>query len=204
MTKREANMYKKVVIPLDGSNLAEQALLYLDEIAKDNPRVMLVSITEKVTGNITEKEAFEPFVSEHEVIMPTPRYAVFQPSIVSTRVDVDTSYDPGLHKIPMTVGKMRETAKKYLSRIAKKLDEKGFDVTTSVLIGNPAKEIINFAEEQKADLIVMASTGKSSLNRWNMGNIADKIIKNTRISVMLVKPPPDFVETKPKRKGVSS
>ncbi len=197
-------MNKKVVIPLDGSRLAEQAILYLDEIAKDHPRVMLVSVTEEITGIMPEKEAFEPYVSEHQVDMPVPKFTVFQPAVYPTTVDIDTNYDPGIHKVAISVGKMKETAGKYLHRIADKLEEKGLDVSTKVLIGNPAKEIVRFADEQKADLIIIASTGKSGISRWNMSNIAEKVIKQTRVPVTLVKPPPDFKETKPRRKGVAS
>jgi nucleotide-binding universal stress UspA family protein len=196
-------MYKKVVIPLDGSDLAEQALAYLEEIKKDNPRIMLVSVTKKVTGEIPENEIFEPYVSEHEVIEPPPHLYMIQSGMVVPSFVPGLSINHGNHEIPVTVGKMEATAEKYLERIAEKLEEQGFNVTTDVLIGNPAKEIIDFAEEQKADLIVMASTGKPSLNRWNMENIAEKVIRNTKISVMLVKPAPGFIETKHKRKGVA-
>jgi nucleotide-binding universal stress UspA family protein len=197
-------MYKKVVIPLDGSDLAEQALACLDELKKDNPRVMLVSVTEKITGRVPEKELFEPYVSEHEVITPMPQIYALPPGMVFPSFAPNMTINHGNREIPVAVGKMAATADVYLSRIAEKLEEQGFNVTTNVLIGNPDKEIINFAEEQKADLIVMASTGNKSLNRWNMENIAEKVIRHTKISVMLVRPAPGFVETKHKRKGKSS
>jgi nucleotide-binding universal stress UspA family protein len=197
-------MYKKVVVPLDGSKLAEQALAYLDEIKQDNPQVMLVSVTEEITGQVPEKEIFEPFVSEHEVVKPPPLFYMLPPGMVVPSYVPDMTIDQGNHEIPVHVGKMAATAEQYLERIAEKLEEQGFNITTSVLIGHPAKEIINFAEEQKADLIVMASTGKHGIRRWDMNNIAEKVIKHTKISVMLVRPAPDFVETKRKRKGVPS
>jgi nucleotide-binding universal stress UspA family protein len=197
-------MYKKVVIPLDGSDLAEQALAYLGEIKQDNPQVMLVSVTEEITGQAPEKEVYEPFVSEHEVVEPPPLFYMLQPGMLIPNYIPDMTIDHGNHEIPIHVGKMAATAEQYLERIAEKIEEQGYNVTTSVLIGHPAKEIINFAEEQKADLIVMASVGKPGIHRWDMSNIAEKIIKNTKISVMLVRPAPDFVETKHKRKGVPS
>ncbi|MBN1160951.1 MAG: universal stress protein [Dehalococcoidales bacterium] len=197
-------MYKKIVIPLDGSDLAEQALAYLNEIKKDNPRVMLVSVTEHIAGQVPAKEIFEPFVSEHEVVKPPPLFYMLPPGMIVPSYVPDMTIDYGSHEIPIPVGKMAATAENYLRRIAEELEEQGFNVTTNVLIGNPADEIIGFAEEQKADLIVMASTGKPGIKRWDMSNIAEKVIRNAKISVMLVKPAPGFVETKRKRKGVPS
>ena len=97
---------------------------------------------------------------------------------------------------------MAETAEEYLERIAEKLAKKGFSVTTNVIIGDPAKEIVYYAKEQKADLILMASTGgRPGLSRWNMEHIAEKVMETTKIPIMLVKPAPGFKETKPKRHG---
>jgi nucleotide-binding universal stress UspA family protein len=47
----------------------------------------------------------------------------------------------------------------------------------------------------------MASRGKSGFNRWDMGNIAEKVIRATDVTVVLVKPKSDFKETKPRRRG---
>jgi nucleotide-binding universal stress UspA family protein len=47
----------------------------------------------------------------------------------------------------------------------------------------------------------MASRGKTTLRRWDVGNAAEKVFRSTDIPVFLVKPPPGFKETKPVRKG---
>ena len=61
-----------------------------------------------------------------------------------------------------------------MAHIAEELEKKGIQVTIAVLIGNIAEEITHFAQEEKADLIVMASRGKTSLRRWDVGNAADE------------------------------
>jgi nucleotide-binding universal stress UspA family protein len=45
-------MYKKILVPLDGSKLAECALPYVEALAKgcDTKKVILVSVTERVQG----------------------------------------------------------------------------------------------------------------------------------------------------------
>lgn len=198
-------MYKKIVVPLDGSNLAEQALLYLDEVAADCPEVFLVSVTEKITVKIPNDEIDERFISEHnqEQIPSKPSYLIWQPGMVYSPGPTVPLVDTMTNKV--TLGKMARSAVKYLEFIGKKLAEKGFEVTTKVLLGDPAKEIVHYAEEKGADLILMASKGdRPGLSHWNMERIVEKVVETTKIPVMVVKPAPDFIETKSKRKGVAA
>lgn len=192
-------MYKKVVVPLDGSKLAEVALPHLEEIAGqcNIPEILLVSVTEKVSGRLPQSQAFEGSpVKAYDL----PRVQI---GTVQSGLLVSKNY-VGELEVPVTLGKMAKTAFNYLCKIAEKLEKKGFKININVLVGNPAEEIVRFVEERNVDLIVMASRGKSGFSRWEMGNIAEKVIRVTRATVMLVKPGPDFKETKPKRKGRSS
>ena len=54
-----------------------------------------------------------------------------------------------------TMGKLERQAQRYLQRMAKGLKTKGLQVRTEVLLGNPAEEIVNYAERNDSDLIVM-------------------------------------------------
>jgi nucleotide-binding universal stress UspA family protein len=192
-------MYKKVVIPLDGSNLAEEALSNLDEIA-DCTDVMLVTVTEKVTGEILKSD--DRMISERRIEESPPRLLVWPSGGLITAFNSIVRDDP-MEKI--TAGKMAKTALDYLNGVGEKLAEKGYDVTTKVLIGNPAEEIFKFADNQKADLILMAHPGgRPGLSRWDAEKIAEKIVEKSRVPVMLVKPRPGFKETKHKRKGVAT
>jgi nucleotide-binding universal stress UspA family protein len=192
-------MYKKVVVPLDGSKLAELALPHLEEIAKgcSIPEVMLISVTQIVKGRIPVGEVYEPFVPERPVAKAMPDIGGTPWGVVFS------SRDPDVQEIPVRLGKMAKTASDYLCRIAEGLEAKGFCVTATVLLGSPAEQIVRYVNEQKADLIVMASSGKSKISRWDMSNIAARVIKDTRVPVLLVKPGPDFKETIPRRKGVA-
>jgi nucleotide-binding universal stress UspA family protein len=191
-------MYKKIVVPLDGSKLAEVALPHLDNFAKTGTEVFLVSVTEPVKGMLVEADIHEPFVSEHPAKVKKTGIGISQLSIVYSGADGKTN---GAQEIPFTLGKMASTAGDYLRTMAEQLTKKGFKVTAGVLVGNPAAEIIRFADEHSADLILIASRGKSGFSRWEMGNIADKIIRAAKTPVLLVKPAADFKETKPKRRG---
>ncbi len=192
-------MYKKVVVPLDGSKLAELALPHLEEIARgcSIPDILLVSVTEVVKGRIVQSQVYEPFVPERPVAEAPPGVSMTQFFVVFGR------HAHGVQEMPMRMGRMAKTASDYLCKVAESLEAKGFNVTATVLVGEPAAEIVRYVNQQKADLIVMASTGKSKMGRWDMSHIAEKVIKETGVPVLLVKPGPDFKETRPKRKGMA-
>lgn len=192
-------MYKKVVVPLDGSKLAEVALPHLEVIAKgcSIPEILLVSVTEKIKGIVPQAQVFETTSSRQRDKTIPPVGATQTGLIFST-------YTTGIQEIPMTLGKMARTAFNYLCKIGDRLEKQGFRTQLNVLMGNPAEEIVRFVEDQGADLIVMASRGKTGFSRWDMGNIAEKVVRATKAPVLIIKPGPDFKETKPKRRGVSS
>ena len=57
-----------------------------------------------------------------------------------------------------------------------------------VLTGNPADEIVKFADEQGIDLIVMGTHGRKGLDRTLMGSVADYTIKNAAVPVFTINP----------------
>ncbi len=196
-------MYNKVIVPLDGSDLAEVVLPHVQEIASgcSIPQVWLVSVTEQVSG-IVSRQAAPVETAALEGHQPGPRGPM---RVGSTFAGVVFAEDPAVLKnAPAGLGKMAQTALNYLQKIAKKMEKAGLNTQVAVLVGNPAEEIVRFATEEKADLIVMASRGKTGFNRWDMGNVADKVLRATDIPVFLVKPKPGFKETKPKRRGKAS
>jgi nucleotide-binding universal stress UspA family protein len=189
-------VYKKIVVPLDGSKLAEVVLPHLEQFAGQVPEVMLVSVTEKIRGRVSEHGAFE-----HS---PDQDFTAARINISSTQVGPLAATNRfEVTDVPMTMGKMAKTAFDYLGKIASGLEEKGFKVSIDVLAGNPAEEIVRFADEQKADAIMIASRGKSGFSRWDLGNIAEKVVRASHAVVILVKPDADFKETKSKRKGMA-
>jgi len=193
--------YNKVIVPLDGSKLAESVLPHVEKIAKGCaiPQVILVTVTEPVRVKTPKGERLERLPTWHS----TP--VLFYGSVTSYwggSQGVPGGVVPAsITDLPLTIGKMAKTGYNYLAKIAGDLEKKGVQVTVAVLIGNIAEEITHFAQEEKADLIVMASRGKTSLRRWDVGNAAQKVFRTTDIPILLVKPPVGFKETKPVRKG---
>ncbi len=76
-----------------------------------------------------------------------------------------------------------DTAIKY---VADRAEAAGLEAEGIIAEGHPAEEIIKYAEENSIDLIVMGTLGKSGLDRFLLGSVADKVIRNSRIPVIAV------------------
>jgi nucleotide-binding universal stress UspA family protein len=188
-------MYNKVLVPLDGSKLAEIALPHLEEIAEgcSIPEIILVSVTERVSVHVPINE-----VSEQ---IPVKQFETAGSVMDGYGFRVDKDVTLPLTKAPVAMGKMARDAKNYLVKKATELTARGFRTSIDVLVGDPVKEIVNFANEEGVDLIIMASWGKHGMSKWSGANVAEKIFRRINIPMLLIKPPVDFEEGKLRRKG---
>jgi nucleotide-binding universal stress UspA family protein len=165
-------MYKKILVPLDGSKLAECALPHAEKLASgcETAEIILVSATERVQGYAAVESSTEPFVLSGggfgSAIQPPPQ-----------RI------------IPEEFGKKEKEADRYLDRIAEKLESKGVKVHTAVLLWPPAEAIASYAEQNGADIIVMSSHGHSGAIHRARGSVADKVLNTSRVPVLMVRAP---------------
>lgn len=58
-----------------------------------------------------------------------------------------------------------------------------------LLEGDPASEIVRFAQDTGIDLIVMGTHGRTGLERLLMGSVAEKVLRESPCSVLVVKLP---------------
>lgn len=151
-------MYQKILVPLDGSKLAECAITHAEEIAKScgAEEVILVSVTERIQGYRAVRDTSQP--SQQRIV-------------------------------PEGMGKKEKQAQRYLDRIAKRMEKKGINVLTRVLIGDPAQEISFYAEHPSSDLIIMSSHGRTGPSRWAHGSVADKVFRASCVPVLMVRAP---------------
>ncbi|MCX9075911.1 MAG: universal stress protein [Candidatus Methanoperedens sp.] len=120
--------------------------------------------------------------------------AVYVINLVSPpgSLDIKTNNDPGSY-LPADVSieglknilrQEGDEAIKYVENLAKK---EGLDVRKWIMEGHPAKEILKLAEEQSFDLIVMGTLGRSGIEKFLLGSVADKVIRGSKIPVMTVR-----------------
>jgi universal stress protein A len=101
-----------------------------------------------------------------------------------------------LHVVPIPLGpevaipfdKLEGRARKRLELlIRRKLDSK-LRCALHVRTGEPANEVIHLAEETGADLIVMATHGRTGLSRLVLGSVAETVVREAPCPVLTIKP----------------
>ena len=71
--------------------------------------------------------------------------------------------------------------------IEKNAKEAEIPLEIKVVYGDPADELINFAEKEQIDVIVIGSSGKGFLKRKLLGSVSLKVVKNSPCSVYIVR-----------------
>jgi nucleotide-binding universal stress UspA family protein len=98
--------------------------------------------------------------------------------------------EPGFH-IPAALKAMQETAEKELEDIAQQKKLADITVRKKVINGKPAYEIVNLADEEKADIIVIATHGESGWQKFLFGSVTEKVIRMAACPVLTIQQPKD-------------
>lgn len=148
-------MYKKVLVPLDGSELAECALNHVKSLSKDG------SVGELTLLNIVN-------------------------------VDIPWFRSEDGHE-QFDINKVREnvfnSSQKYLTGVESRLASEGFKVKIESLEANrPAHAIIEYAQKNGMDMIVIATHGYTGMKGMMMGSVALGVIHQSHVPVLLIRP----------------
>ena len=112
------------------------------------------------------------------VVQPTPRS--FTPTIAGMEE---------YKKIGEMDEKRQINAAQYLKQIVEKFKNGATKLHTEAIIGNVPDMVVGYAEENKVDLIIMATHGRSGVSRWVRGSVADKMLRASSVPVLLVRAP---------------
>jgi nucleotide-binding universal stress UspA family protein len=82
---------------------------------------------------------------------------------------------------------LRKEGEKAVFEVKELGEASGVEVREILLEGHPSNEIINFAENTNSDLIVMGTLGKTGLDRFLMGSVAEKVIRGSKVPVLVVR-----------------
>lgn len=143
--------YKHILIPLDGSELAEMAL---------NDAVAIAHLSH---AEITLLHVVPPIENVLAVDVAYPIY-------------LDQQWE-----------NQKTLALDYLSNIGKRLGDGSAPVHKVVEMGPAAESIIDYAHQHPIDLIIMSTHGRSGLQRWVYGSVADKVLRGAGVPVLLVR-----------------
>ncbi len=138
-------MYEKIMVPLDGSELAEVTLWYAARLAgRLGSAIMLVYVSPP--DELTSPHMHECYLKD-----------------VVTRV------------------------KEHATQVAAETGGGEIAVDYKMLKGDPAEEIVDYADGAEIDLIVLSTQGKSGIKRWAMGNVANKVVRATHKQVLIIR-----------------
>lgn len=84
---------------------------------------------------------------------------------------------------------LEDSAERELPRLTDCEELKGVEVEEVIVHGDAAAEIVSLAEEREADLIVIASHGRTGLGRMIFGSTAEAVVRHASCPVLVVKPP---------------
>jgi nucleotide-binding universal stress UspA family protein len=168
-------MLQKILVPLDGSELAEAVLPYVEEICQrcDPVEVILLQVVRLPSAR--SASVFRSQADQYTTPQPVSRrdaeiaqYPIYlEQELASARAAVEASLQP----------------------VVQRLRSCDIAARVKVAFGRPAYEIVRFAEREEMDLIAMSTHGRSGLTRWILGSVADRVSRGTRLPVLLVRPP---------------
>jgi nucleotide-binding universal stress UspA family protein len=94
-------------------------------------------------------------------------------------------YPPVVTPLPIT--ELRQKAGERIRATIARVEGGGVDLAIEVRAGRPALEIVEFAEQEEADLIVMASHGLTGLRHLLLGSVTEQVIRRAPCPIFTVK-----------------
>jgi nucleotide-binding universal stress UspA family protein len=96
--------------------------------------------------------------------------------------------EPGLYTHLFDPEAEEAAARAYLGRVAEGGWAAGSPITTMVEVGSPVAVLAAYAHQQAADLVVLATHGRSGLARLVLGSVATGVLQRAGTPVLLVRP----------------
>jgi nucleotide-binding universal stress UspA family protein len=152
---------KTVIVPLDGSVLAEQVLPHVATLAKAlDLEVKLVRVHPSV-------EEYSRYFERQQIGSTATIYS--GPYEVFSR-EADAQAMEYLHEVKMQLH-----------------HERVWSVEESLLRGHPAATIVDLARETPGSLVAMTTHGRSGIGRWLLGGVADRVIRHSGVPALVVR-----------------
>lgn len=152
-------MFTRILVPLDGSLLAEQAIPHAEQFALIfGATIVLLHILEPISHQ-KKPEPVDP---------------------LSWQIQKAESemYIQGI------AARIRENLKKISNELGIK---KKFKVEYAVREGKSAENIVDFAHDENIDLLIICSHGSGGLSRWNISSVIQKVINLIYLPVLIIR-----------------
>ena len=151
-------MFTRILVPLDGSELAERALPLAQGMTQSSSATIHIV---QVVSRLPEAEAGRTGDSIH--VAELERDAARR--LVEARIT---------------------RGKEYVDRVAAQLKKAGIEVATALLEGGASENIVNYTREHSIDLVVMSTHGFGGLKRLFLGSVTDRVVRSCEVPVLVV------------------
>lgn len=165
-------MFERIMVCLDGSALGEAIVPYAAEKAVAfKSKLILLQV-----------------IAPHINVPPNAGYVIFPGKTIGEADEtappkIMTYSEVELAEIEREDGE----ATSYLEGIADNLRAHGLHVQTATIHGKPGEAIVRYAEHQGIKLIALATHGRSGIGRAYFGSVADYILKETTIPILIIR-----------------
>lgn len=160
-------LFAKILVPLDGSEHSLKALDYAIGVASKFSSVVhivhIVHIVQAVSAATYDTAFMMQGLYTRASDMAGPSFMI----------------DLKNH--------LEDNGRRILATTEVKTREAGIKAVTTLLYGSPAEEIINFAEKEEVDLIVIGDRGLGSVTRFFLGSVSNKVSRHAPCPVLIVK-----------------
>ncbi len=157
-------MFERILVPLDGSQLAEQALPYALELASKQGGQLFLLMAVTPSGQALSEVVSETTIAAPEIVA----------DIAHQRFEAEL-----------------ESAHTYMNRVKSHMISADLDTRTLVVEGTAEHSILHEAQEHNVSLIVMATHGRGGLGRLVYGSVADAVLRQSQIPVLLIRAQPE-------------
>jgi len=167
-------MYESILLPLDGSKLAEVAVPYVEELALAlKSTVHLLAVVPSPAGR--SGGAFRA-AAAYLSSLQLPR----------SEEDLDLAQHPIYKESEMA--SLEADAKRLLLPVAERLKSKNIPTEVAVSFGRPAGGILHYAKDMRINMIVMCTHGEGGPDPYAFGPTADRVARRATVPVMLIRP----------------
>ena len=167
-------MFEKILVPCDGSDLAQRSVFpYVENLGEaTGAEIIILRVVPSPPGR--SGTAFRAGAPEMPISLP------------------ETPEDAHVARHPIyrdqEIASAEGEARRSVAQAETILRDKGIDVRSEVLLGDPAEEIIDYAEKEGADLIIMCSHGSGGIRRWVFGSVTEKVLRGSTTPVLVIRP----------------
>ncbi len=154
---------RTILVPLDGSKLAESALPHAEALARQRGAQAVDILLLSVYAPSIDRSTYY-FPTDYPTTVPV-KYADY---------------------VQQEIAQAKERCEQYLTGIAGRIEAKGIRVRTTCVMGEPAEEIVKYAHTNPFHLIVMASHGRSGIRHLTFGSIAERVLLECHTPLFLV------------------